>query len=244
MYLRYGNYQHPIAEAGITIVRTTLRNAGDEAYGYQEDRHIQGLLQASDQASLTTAIQGMQAGYSIQGQAIGLFLDNGAQSAHGVNVAQTIGNAGVRVVRGPSFHDGPAEYSTFRTYSIDISFQVPYVADCWLSFSETLSLNGGGSRWAYLNTLTGLPQAQLLNAVTPQKIVQEGSAVGFRSYPQPMAPLLAQFEHTDQRRIRRKSPRRYGPIGRPSYQEFEVTWSYTFEIVVPLTQAIPNYWFN
>lgn len=244
MYLRYGNYIHPIAEAGVTTARTILRNQGDEAYGYQEEWHIQGMLQAPTQPALTAAIQAMQAGYATQGQAIGLFLDNGTPSALGVNVNQTIGNAGVRVVRGPSFADHPGVYSTYVFYTIDISFQVPYVTDCWLSFTETLSLDGGGSRWAYLNTLAGNPQAQLLNAVVAQKVVQEGSAVGFRSYPQPMGPLLPAYEHTDLRRIRRKSPKRIGPIGRPAYQEFEVTWSYTFEIITPLSSAVPDYWIN
>ena len=242
MRLIYGFYQHAIAETTIQIDRAVLYNEGGQQYAFEETWKISGFLQAPDQPSITAQIAALQKAYSIQGQNLGFFQDNGQPTAHGVLSKDTLG--GVRIVDGPTFDQGQGgEYSTYRYYSITAKFIVPDPRVALLAFQERLSFEGtGGEKVGWLQTLQGPPQRQRLAEVTTVKAVQEGSQVGWLSAAPPMPPLFPLSEHVDRRRINFTSPKRYGPLGRPQWAEYATEWHYEFEDLILV--GAPNRWID
>ncbi len=240
MYLRYGNYQHAINEASVVISKVGLFSEGGLPRGVRERWSIQGRLQAADQAGIGAAIQSLSAAYGTHGQDVGFYFDNGQPSSHRIISAATSG--GVRVVTPPSFPEGKgAEYSTFRTYSLALEADWLDPAATILSWTETLTFQGGGPQFVFLEPINGAPQKQLLKQATTYRVTQSGQAVGYRSYPTPAPPIWPGAEHTDRRSVRYDVPKRSGPPGNPTFTDFRVSWNYSFEDAGPLL-ASPTPW--
>ncbi|HWA98357.1 MAG TPA: hypothetical protein VG713_07685 [Pirellulales bacterium] len=233
MILGYGAYRHELGEAALTIGREALLSNDGSAIGWRERWSIAGRLHADEQADLTTAIESLETAYRIAGQDAVLYLPDGmTPTAHRLLNADALG--GVRVVRPPSFPDGfGAEYSTFRTYSIELEaeFVDPTLMTDVVEWAETLGFSGGGPKWAYLGTLAGAPIRQQLQQFTPFKVVQQGHAVGLRGYPTPASPIWPAAWHQDQGGVTRALPKRVGSTN----SHYEVSWSYQFESADTLT---------
>ena len=242
MYLKYGTYQHAANEASVVISKQGLFTDAGIACGVRERWDIQGRLQASDQASLSVAINTLVAAYSVQAQDVGFYFDGGQPTSHRIVSGQT--NGGVRVVQPPSFPQGKgAEYSSFRTYAIALEAELVDPQAALLTWHETLSFKGGGPQFAFIEPINGLPQKQLLKQFTTFHASQSGEATGYLSYPVPAPPIWPEAEHANQREIRYEAPKRAGPSGNATYTQYKVTWSYTFEDAGPLV-ALPTLWPN
>jgi len=242
MYLKYGNYQHAANEASVVISKQQVFSEAGIVRGLRERWDIQGMLQAADQAALTAAIDALTAAYAIQAQDVGFYLDNGQPTSHRITSAAT--NGGVRVIAPPSFPRGQgAEYSTFRNYTIALEAEWLDPQATLLAWQETIRFQGGGPRFAYLEPINGQPVKQLLKQATTFKATQSGDAVGYAAYPVPALPIWPDAEHTDRREIRYELPRRMGPPGNPTYTQFKVSWSYSFEDSGPLV-GLPTAWPN
>lgn len=236
MILAYGSYRHALAEAGISIQRETLFATTGVPTAIRERWRIDGVLQAESPVAVTRAIQELQTAYARQAQDVALYLPDGTTpSAHVISSRDTIG--GVRVTRPPSFPQGRgAEYSTFRSYTIELEADLPVSreANLWLRWEEALSFSGGGPRWVYLATLAGPPVRQQVQEATPYRATQSGRAVGYREYPTPAAPIWLAAWHQDTSTITRRLPRRIGSGAAATETEFEITWLYQFESAAPL----------
>lgn len=240
MYLKYGNYQHAIGEASVSITRQGLFGEGGLPRGVRERWDVQGRLQTSDQASLSSAMATLTAAYSLQGQDVAFYFDNGQMSNHQITSSATLG--GVRVVAPPSFPEGKgAEYSTYRSYTLALEAEWPDASDSLVSWNETLTFQGGGPQVAFLEPINGLPQKQLLKQATTFRVTQAGQAVGYRSYPLPAGPIWPAAEHLDRRMVRYDLPKRSGPPGNPAFTDYRVSWSYSFEDSGSLV-ALPTSW--
>jgi hypothetical protein len=240
MYLKYGSYQHAAHEVSVTISKQGLFAEGGSSRGWRERWNIQGRLQAGDPAALTAAIDALTAAYGVQAQDVGFFLDSGEPTSHAIASART--NGGVRVVAPPSFPEGRgAEYSTFRNYTIVLEAELLDPSTALLSWTEVLTFKGGGPQFAFLEPINGAPQKQLLKQATTFRATQSGQAVGQFSYPTPAPPIWPAAEHADQRDVRLELPKRHGPPGNPTYTEFKITWSYSFEDAGPLV-GLPSAW--
>lgn len=245
MIFRYGNYPHPANEVLLaSILKAAIWNEGGFSIGYKETWGLRGFLQAPDVPSLTVAIATLKNAYSVNGYSAGLYLDDGATpTAHVLNSAASI--SGVKVVGGVNFDDDghQAEYSTFRRYAITLEAEFLTAApNDLLAFHESLSFEGtGGPRFAMVELLVEPPQKQTINRRTPCRVIQDGAAVGVKTWPTAPGPMWPDAEHVDRRRIVPKSPRRVGPKGRPSYRDFETTWHYEFEAAGVLS-GNPNLW--
>lgn len=248
MILKFGNYSHAQNEAEVVLTRDEVVGNGGFRTGYKDRWVISGLLEAASQSAMTTAINAMYSAYSIDGQDVGLYLDDGTTlTSHFINSRSTM--SGVHVVSGPSFPEGKgAEYSTFRTYSITLEaeYLVPagQTERGLISWMDMISYQGtGGPRRVIRRPLNGTPIIQTTHQRTPVKIMQRGTAIGRSDYPSPSTPLFpdAQLD-PEQQTIDRKSPKRSGPVGRPTYTEWEVTWSYVFEFAVPVAVPVPRLW--
>jgi hypothetical protein len=242
VYLQYGSFTHADSECGVSIRRDPLINEGGQFYALKERWEISGFLQADTSDKLTAAMNALEAGYVQQGQSIGLFFANGKPSFHGVIASNTLG--GPLVVQRPTFQDWKgAEYTTYRSYSIIVEWELPIVPGVMLSFHETLTFEGtGGPKFGFLETLTGPPQKQLLAQSTVQRATQSGTSIGYLDYAPAMLPLFPAALHEEQSRVWKDSPKRVGPPGSPAYKEFPRHWNYVFEGFGFDTAASPNRW--
>jgi hypothetical protein len=142
----------------------------------------------------------------------------------------------------PSFPEGRgAEYSTFRNYTIVLEAEVLDTSATIVNWHEVLSFQGGGPQFAFLETINGPPQKQLLKQFTTFRATQAGEATGHLGYPVAAAPLWPAAEHTTSRQIRYELPKRAGPPGSPTYTQYRVTWSYSYEDAGPLV-GLPTAW--
>ena len=243
MFFKYGSYTHAADECSLVVTKTPRFNEGGQQISTLERWDVAGFIQAASQAALTTAINSLASAYATNGQDATLLLNDGVTPTHHqILNANTLG--GIRVVQAPSFPQGKgAEYSTFRSYSLVLEAEIPVsgYASLLVFFEESITFKGGGSRFVYLQTLTGLPQKQTVADNTPFMAMQQGRAVGYGGYPTIPSPLWPTSEHRDQRDISHKSPRRHGPTGSPQYSEYESTWSYQFEDSAALS-GTPNVW--
>lgn len=236
MILAYGSYRHALAEAGLSIRRETQFTANGVPTSIRERWRIDGVLQAESPEAVTRAIHDLQTAYSRQLQDVALYLPDGTTpTAHVILSRDTIG--GVRVTQPPSFPQGRgAEYSTFRSYTIELEADLPVSGEAnpSLRWEEVLSFSGGGPRWVYLATLAGPPVRQQVEESTPYRATQSGRAVGLREYPTPAAPIWPSAWHQDASTITRRLPRRIGAGTAATETDFEVTWLYQFESASPL----------
>jgi hypothetical protein len=240
MYLKYGSYRHADNEASVTISKDGLFAPGGMSYGVRERWAISGRLQAADQATLGAAIDALTAAYSVQGQDVAFYLDNGEPTSHAISHATT--NGGVRVVVPPSFPEGRgAEYSTFRNYTIVLEAERLDPSATVVNWHEVLSFQGGGAQFAFLEPINGQPQKQLLKQATTFRASQTGEAVGRTGYPAPAMPMWPGSELAHLREIRYELPKRSGPPGSPFYTQFKVSWNYRFEDAGPMV-GLPTAW--
>ncbi|HEX3725832.1 MAG TPA: hypothetical protein VHV08_06300 [Pirellulales bacterium] len=242
MYLKYGSYQHAAGEVSVVISKQGVFTDTGISRGIRERWDIQGRLQAADQSALTAAINAIQNAYALQSQDVGFYFDDSSPTSHAIRSAAT--NGGVRVVTPPSFPQGRgAEYSTFRNYSIALEAEWLDPGASLLSWTESLSFQGGGPVFGFLEPIAGLPQRQLLRQATVFRATQTGQAIGYSAYPLPAAPLWPDAEHTERRDIRYELPQRMGPPNAAAYTQFKVSWSYSFEDSGPLV-GLPTPWPN
>jgi hypothetical protein len=241
MYLQYGNYQHPSAEATVAIRREMVWSEGQFAKGFKDTWEIAGFLQAADAPSLTAALALLIAAYQLQGQNAGLFLDDGS-STHAL--LSTTSVTGVKS-SGVSFPEGKgAEYSTYRSYSVTLDAEYRFPGIGVIQFTERIARTGtGGPDIIWLEPINGPPQPQMVRQQTVCRARQFGQAVGLFDWPVPPPPTWPQFELPKQRAIEYQDPKRSGPYGRPVFTEFLVTWAYEFASDLPLP-GFPNVWPN
>ena len=236
MILRYGNYQHALGEASVRILHEALFAPTGQHVATRQRWQIDGVLHGDDPAALTSAIEQLTAAYATADQDLVLLHPDGVTpTAHQLTSAETL--SGVRVTRPPSFPEGRgAEYTTFRSYTIELEAELPAVGvgDALLHFEETLAFRGGGPRWIMLSTLAGPPVAQIVESATPYHVTQSGRAVGRVNYPAPAAPLWPAALHADQATVTRRLPHRATSAGTAQPTEYETTWHYTFESATPL----------
>lgn len=232
MILTYGSYSHDQNECSVTITKRAEHN--DRGYRTRiiENWLVRGVKQAASQADLTTALAAMQLAYASDYQNVGLYLDDGTTlTTHYLTNSSTLSGVKVKRIDFPA-GDG-AEYSTFRTYEIELEadFGVSGANALLVSFQETLQFIGGGPRFVFLQTITGQPQKQLVAQSTPYRAIQSGSAVQMGGYPRVPGPIWPDAERIDERQISLRGP----SLGRGFTGEFGVDWSYVFESATGLS---------
>lgn len=237
MYLKWGNYTHPIGEPQIAIARQPILADSGIPVAHTVLWDIQGKLLGTGQADLDTKIASLVAAYEKQNQDLVLLQSDGqTESQHTLKRSETRG--GVWVVSGPNFPEGRgAEYATVRTFSIQIQAEVPVTdpQSALVSFEETLRLSGGGPIYSHVETAFGFPVKQKLRANTTFRATQSGSAIGYHNYPAVPLPIFGRARLVGLPSITRTSPRQVGT----SFRHYRVAWQYQFESAFPLS-ALPN----
>jgi hypothetical protein len=249
MYVKYtsqgGSYTHSPGEVEFTTSSEAIMDDLGNPIGYRDIVTLRGMLRAnadvslSDpsvyQAAITSKILEMQRIYSYHFGTLGLYHDNGTQSAHIIGPC--------RIIRAPSFPDGSgAEYTTYRTYEIVVdSLRRAVLLDRpqILKLQQGFHVLGGGPRIVYRPTLRGTPLSQISAERTTFRIVQTGQAIGTQIYPIPTPPQWPLLEIPTERRVVNSIVPYVPQMGAAQYS---VDWSYLFETnEMPVIPAGPNY---
>jgi len=229
MIVKYGSYQHSQNAVSMRITREPMRSQAGVFYAYKERWDCQGLLlNYSTQAAITTAIQQLTSAYSVDGNDLVLYLDDGVTpTAHALYNANC--NGGTRIVQAPSFPEtlGTAEYqpAAGRSYSFAVEGETALTSENVVTkFEETLKFQGtGGPIRVWIPVAEGPWIRQQTSTASTYKVVQSGSAVGLYGPPSVPPPIWPEAEIFQERMIQQSSPQRYGEL------DFPVSWSYTFE---------------
>lgn len=242
MRLRYGSFTHPAGTVDVQISQEPLRDEARNAYALRTRWDMTVTVCGTNGGSysrIDSYLRQLETAYAQDGQNLVWLLPNGRTSLHSLVSADCIG--GTKVVVRPGYPQGRgAEFATYRTVRIAVQGDLRISADDLrsnlVSFREQIVTGGGGPRIGYLQTRVGMPVAQLLSRNTVYTAQQSGSVTGLNGwplYPSPIWPSAL----TESPRITRSSPRRDGD----DYVNFEVSYSYTFASVFPLSGR-PNYW--
>ncbi|TWT30721.1 hypothetical protein [Blastopirellula retiformator] len=184
MYLKIGNYTHPIGEPALQIGKRPVLSEGGIPLSIIETWLINGLIVGSGQADIDAKVAALVSAYSQRNfDAVLLLSDGATASQHVMRHRDSMG--GIRVIAGPSFpNGGGAEYATKRTFSVTLEAEFPEAAaTSLLSFRESVTFGGGGPRTAWTETKLGPPRPQLVRRQTIYRATQSGQAVGYRVYP-------------------------------------------------------------
>lgn len=231
MILAYGNYSHAQNECAVVISKRPYYSSRGFRQGVRETWTITGVLQASTQAGITTAIALLRSAYAVNGLDVALYLDDGSTlTDHFILSRNTLG--GVRVIAFEFPNGTGAEYSTFRSYSITLEADFADATPLLLEFDESLDFSGtGGARRVLVETMDGPPQEQIVANRTIYRASQSGRSVGSFTWPPIPSPIWPAAEMLERRRTKRKTPRRVGN----NATEYAVEWSYEFESGSPLS---------
>ncbi len=239
MQLLYGSYAHAENEATVSIQSSRVLNDAEQSIETRTVWSIQGQLHADSQAELITAIALLEAAYAVDYYDL-VLLDNSGNVAHALRNAGS--TTGVRITQPPSYPDGRgAEFSTYRTYTIvaEASYRIvpPDGQSALVSFSETVSIRGGGPVYAMVETVEGPAERQRIRNFSACRATQSGQAVGLFDYPPVPAPLFPDFL-TEDPVISRTGPDKTGPN---TLENYKVSWEYQFASPSQLF-ALPNVW--
>lgn len=231
MYFVYGSHVHAANE--VNLVTLNVEPVFNSRGIHQSTRKTMTLrveMIASSQSAIRTAIQAFEAAYQQGRGSAGLYHDDGSASPHYLDGPSSLG--GIQVSYTYDRSDG-AEYATGRTATVTLTAEYPNnSADANIvAWQETLTLIGtGGPRRVVVEVLTGKPRRQTVNRSTACYAQQSGSAIGYRSYLSPPAPMFPDSEIEDRRQIEWGSAQRQ----RDEFLNWPVSWNYSFASPSPL----------
>lgn len=215
--LKWGDYEHDQDEVG---VRIQYRAVMDEFGRRMADIHTWHILGAkhvaiagtheATQGNVTTALAALEEAYLEDYRDLRLKLNSGADTRHTMLNEDMFGGTHVMAF---GYMDGPwkmrVEYANMRTFYAIIQGEQRY-GDGLYSWTERLTIKGtGGPKWLYMPQMVGPPIAQVVQTQTPFYYIQEGMAVGRKSYILPPDPLFPSIEHLDQRVVTYSTPSEY-----------------------------------
>lgn len=229
LILKYGTYTHDEGEAEVVITQEKTYAETGQQTGYKAKWSIRGVLHGTGVSNVTTKLDALALEYNKNGQNLILYQSDGTTATHHALTSNNT-STGVRITMLKFPVGSGAEYSTFRTYEIEAEAEIIGTNADFDTWTETISIHGGGPRFVFLQTLIGLPQKQLVAQATPYFATQSGSAVGLLAYPRFPAPMFPAHEHVDQRQQSKVSPQ----VQPNTPTHFQIDWSYEFESASPL----------
>jgi hypothetical protein len=233
-FFRYGGHQHPVNECN--LVRVDQRNSLSPRGRRLQNTltfYLMGELQYTGAELIAKCSDLINAYRNDYGNAA-LYYDNGTATTHQMDNGTSV--SGVRVLHRSWAKGDAAELANKRTFSIVLQASYDDCEDQIVSWTERLRYIGNtGPRFEVIDTFNG-PQFLQTAAVTAQRIIQTGVAVGYSAHPLPPGPVFPGFEHQDQRQVELISGRMQGQGAR----FFPTTWQYvhtlpTYSETIPLT---------
>ena len=199
----------------------------------EQSWQIKAMPQATTQAEITTAINAIVTAMANDGGTLTLYNNDGTtSSSHAVTNCRT---------QSINYPEGTgAEYAANgrRTIEITVTGYADITKDDDIvSFQESLSFSGGGSRYSMVETLFGIPKKYTDTVNTIYRATQQGSAVGKTSYPTPPGKLFPGQEVTANPRISKNHS--YNEAGET---RFSISWTYEYASATEFANTAPNTW--
>lgn len=179
-------------------------------------------------STMYNQIQAFSNAYALNGRDLVLEYSDGSASYHQLLTSNCLG--GTIVKEPPQFPTGRfGENNTVRTYRVVVTGRLPVSRSAMMSFSERITISGGGMRWGCIEVNRGEGVRQLLRTHGLCRATQSGSATGLYAYPDippPIWPyaLVEQFPE-----LTLENPETYGGEQGAPQLNHTVSWSYQFE---------------
>jgi hypothetical protein len=244
MYLRFGNYTHPIDNAGVSIESKPLTDAKGEVYANEEVWRVDFRLTNStvDPKNLDSVVQGLVNAYQQPQASCYLLHDDLTETVHKMDSTNVVG--GVRVTKPPNFlkyQNG--EMVTYRTGRLAIAgtkFLAQDAAEV-IDFKERIDTQQPGPEYKALTPNVGPSIMQRVSTNKPSTCTQTGTITYFGMYGPPAPPVFPQIPQSEPAKIGYTSPTKIGSGSTAGFYGFPVT--YTYRWVWPISlQALPTRW--
>lgn len=237
MRLSYNGYNHSDNEVWFSITKQAVYGPRRRREREVQTWDIRGVLiadeNASDQeANLTAKIGALETAYSTNGGDLIFTGNTSGNTRHTLLSSNTIN--GIQVVGidwlpgNQGIWGSGTEYVNKRSYRIRLRAETLWSDDELYFYRSTFSYTGTtGNKKIWMPSLTGVPQQQIVQAATTQKIVQTGMNIGMTNWLPIDAPLLGPiYEHLDRRQYSRDFPLEQN-INLPL--KYPTRWTYYFE---------------
>lgn len=238
MTIVYGSYSAASDTVSVSINRTTTLNQAMESYITTHHWTLTGQVHGDTQNEVVANLLLLEAAFSRSGKDLKLIGNDGTTVCHALLNAGSI--SGVRITQPPSYPNGEgAELTTFRNFTISAEadyYFAPSKVSQLLSFSESVSMTGGGPMFDMIELINGPALRYRIRNRTAWRATQSGQAVGRSSYPTPPLPIWPGFEVRDPQ-LQLSSPQWLGK----SYTNWGVSWSYEFAASESLA-GFPHVW--
>jgi len=245
MYLKYGTVEFQSRKTWLDWNYTPVMSDRGFLMSYRVQARFGGTASITGAETITdleTKMSTIQAGMLIPNQDFGLYHEDDSPSVHVIEAADTMDGTrmhfswmkgSARAARGNS-----NEYVNLRSFQGMCSFELDYCEEAVPIWRETVRQIGtGGTQNVVMESLTGTPIVQPVQASTQVVLVQEGYAAGWSGYPSfpPLAyPALISSKNAI---YERGSP----IYGRNSTRLFPIRWLYLMEMdIAPLSPVYPT----
>lgn len=230
MRVRYGNYRLGLAASDISISSEQIPNALGRPVAAEVVWAIRTRIKnpTGNPKAFPPILRAFEQAFSVHGRDLTLQFADGTPTHHILRSRDCIG--GVRVTRFPTYETGArGQYVNYRDVTLEFRGQVPLSANQYISFSETISIQGGGARFGCKEVNFGPGVRQRLRTNTTCLATQSGSAVGYLVLP-PVPPpiwpgaLVDQFPDFDQ-----TNPSTNGSGLNAFQANYPISWSYNYQ---------------
>lgn len=239
MFVKVGNYPHPINECNLRRMEIRHRfSPRRKRITKVISLYLEGYLYADTQSGLTTAIGNLINAYSEDYQEIGLYEDDGAgnlgqRTPHYIDNVNSI--SGVKIL-GRNWPKGEGdEYANKRFFSISAYSEYLDVESQLVYWRDAIKIKGtGGPRREVHQGFFG-PYEFLSALATPQHIIRSGEAIGFQGYVSFPGPIGQGIEDEHLRELELGSGEQQGLL--PCF--FPSHWTYYHTALTPIGGVIP-----
>lgn len=237
MYLKYGNYRHPLGTVRVEVDNERLTNDAEMVWGWRQVWSISGMLtsqmttETAARADIKTQMAALAAAYSRDGRDLVLLQPDGTTPSHHW-LRSSATQSGIKVDKPPSWTSpGPGELVTVARFNIVLSGVIRNngVRSTLKSFNETLQFSPAGAKRGLQETLIGLPDEQLLRRHQIWRVTQQGSAVGLFARPTIPPPLWPSQQTDAAPMITLGTPRRVATDVSDTWVDWPISWSYSYE---------------
>lgn len=237
MQLLYGLYPFPVNGTLLTASVDTVFNRGGQPYSQRRGLHVSGYLTVNGQDDAALQESALRTALAVNFQDLRFLNDDGTPSALALLNAGSITGVNIKNLRFPTTQ-GP-ELATVRNFEFDAEaeYPLPGTALLLLSFTETLTFEGGLPIFRHRLAIEGPNQKQLVYPQDTYRATQSGHASGYRAFPNAPPPLWP-YALKEAPRFTRTTPERKGPA---TYQGYGLAWHYEYEDIAPLL-GFPNLW--
>lgn len=207
---------------------------------------LRGELTACDGKTIDDWIDEMTDAFSYDGRTLALYKDDGTVTQHRLpnDVASLVD--GPKVTRYSYPRGDRGEYTTHRTFFIEVRALYDYSDICdstsgIIEYRESIRYLGlGGQQWAGAYDQSNVFRPWYGSTLTPIRLIQSGFSRGWGGYVTPLAAVEPTYLHSDQCVEEMTGPTsgKAEPSGTPGLP-VHVSKEYTMRWVYPMT--IPTY---